>query len=338
MAVQLGIEEPLEPAEQAAVDAERAGQQQPADVSRETSAEPAAEAAPEQAQPDKGKPAKGKAPDAVPYSRFHETNEEKKLAQRERDELRERWARLEERAAMAREAQQRIEQAAQRPQPPARPDENVDPYGAQLWDRDRRIEELVSQQQQLAQQFQQHQQGLQQTQAAMQQGQQFSEFQSWLQNDVAAYRMQKPDYDAAATYAQQRMIEWASTFAPPEEVANIVNGLAAWAAQRSRASGRSAADAFYSLAHTMGYTGPKPAPGNGAPQSRAQATLEQVQKGQQHQGLSRAPAENDDNTNWSTMGAKELADMDDEAFAVAWADPKQRAKLEQVFRRLEIGA
>lgn len=313
-------------------DEERAAREQ-----EERGTIPEQQAAPE-AEPEKPKEPKPVETKTVPYDRFHELNEEHKAAKREAAELREKWARLEERQRLVQEAQQRLAQEQQRPKGPARPDETVDPIGAQLWDRDRRLEQLEQRNQQLEQQVGQVSQFTQQQQ-------QVGQFQTWLTMDENAYRVQKPDYDMATQHLRQRMQEFAQGIGvPDQEINTVISQLAYWVADAARRTGKSPANEYYRLAQVWGYAGPQPAPngnGNGQQQQTAPAkpspteTLRQVQKGQALQGLNRGPAQSDDNVNWTTMTAQDWNNMSDDEFASRLADPKQRPYIERAFARLE---
>jgi hypothetical protein len=295
---------------------------------------PAEEAAPPvyPGQPPQPPKAKKTPEQAIPYERFKEVNEESKRKDRELADMRERWARLEERSRLAQEAQQRFEQQqqveAQKPKGPPRPDDKVDPYGAELWDRDRRIDQLTSQLEQI-------QQNLGSTAQQMQQSSQLNDFNLWLTNDISTYRQRQPDYEQAAQHARQARVGfWQSVGLPPEQAEVIVNNEALAIAYAARQNGKSAAQAYYDAAKVMGYTG---AAQNGAPAAppSAQDKLAQLKKGQAAQGLSRAPILDDSNANWSNLTAQQLADMDENDFVEALQDPQRAKQMNAALERLE---
>lgn len=336
IAEQTGLTEELGPEDQAALDAEQRGEapEQPEQPEGQPQAQlqtnPEAQQQAEQAaEKGKGK----KKPDVIPYDRFQEVNERARAAEAQAAELREKWARLEERQRLAQEADQRMQQAAQQAKQPQRPDPAIDPVGAELWDRDQQIAELRST-------LQQVQQGLGQTAQTVQQQAQIQDFQNWIQGDVQTYRVQKPDYDQRAQVAMQKMLDYATSIgAPPQEAQLVVQQLANWIAQTTRRNGSSAAEAYYRFSDMIDPRTAAPAQGQpAAPAGKAAETLRQVQKGQQFQGLSRVPAENDDNRNWANLSAADLAEMSEDEFLARYQDPKTRPALEAAMRRLDMGA
>lgn len=298
----------------------------PSEPQAQAPPQPPQQAPPQQTQPEKHPPTH------VPRDRFNEVNEERKQLRARVAELSEKWARLEERAKLAQEAQERISKAAEAPATPPRPDPEVDPYGAQLWDRDRKIEELERR-------YQSIEQNTTKTAEQVQQQAQAREFETWFKNNEDAYRRSNPDYDQASLYARQKLEEyWRAIGMPEQAVQQTVSQLAYSVADTARRLNQNPAEAYHKLAQMMGYAPqqaavvtPQPAP---AP-SQAQQTLAQVQKGQQFQGLSNVPAANVENENWTTMTAAELADMPDDVFVQKMNDPRERQKIEQLYARLE---
>jgi len=283
--------------------------------------------------PQPGQKPKRTPEQAIPYERFKEVNEESKRKDRELSEMREKWARLEERANLAREAQSRFEQQqaldAEKAKVPAKPDETIDPYGAQLWERDRKIDALTQRLESMAQNFGQ-------TTQQVQQSAQLNDFNLWLTNDINSYRTRQPDYEQAAQHARSaRITFWQSVGLPPEQAEAIVNNEALAVAYAARQNGKSAAQAYYDAAKTMGYTG---APNGAAPAAAPpspQERLAQVKKGQAAQGLSRAPVFDDQNANWSNLTAQQIADMDENDFVEALQDPQRAKQVNAALERLE---
>ena len=113
-------------------------------------------------------------------------------------------------------------------------------------------------------------------------------------------------------------------------------------AQIARQNGKSAAQVFYELAQETGYQNGNPqAPAPLTPevqQSQGRERMEQVRKGQKFQGLGRVPAENSNNIDYSNLGAQELADYDEDQFAIDIVDPVKGPQLRKALQRLEMGA
>lgn len=327
-----GLDEPLDAEEQSALEAE---QQAPPEEQTEQQQPPPDEAA-QQAQAEKPqeKGKEKKLPEHVPYQRFQEVNQERAQAMREANELRERWARLEERARLAQEAETRIQQAAQASKGPQRPDETVDPVGAQLWDRDQQIA-------QLRQQVEQVQQGVGLTQQQVQQQAEQQQFQTWLQQDVAAVERTTPHYSQAAQYVFENVRNFAKELgANDQQAEQFLGALQVMATRTAMQAGKSPAAAFYNLANNLGFTPQQQQAAQQAQQQPnaaqvAQIKLEQAKAGQKHQGLTRAPAENEDNILHSNLGPTELANMPEAQFMAMLEDPKQRKILERAFGKAE---
>jgi hypothetical protein len=299
--------------------------------------EPPGEEAPPQVLPA-GQPGQQPKPkrtpeQAIPYERFREVNEDSKRKDKEISELREKWARLEERANLAREAQARFEQQqhadAERARVPTRPDDKVDPYGAELWERDRRIDALTQRLEQMAASFGQ-------TTQQVQQSAQLNDFNLWLTNDINHYRARQPDYEQAAQHARNaRITFWQSVGLPPEQAEAVVNNEALAVAYQARQNGKSAAQAYYDAAKMMGYTGAPNGAAAAATPPSPKDKLAQVKKGQAAQGLSRAPVFDDQNANWSNLTAQQIADMDENDFVEALQDPQRAKQMNAALERLE---
>jgi prefoldin subunit 5 len=289
---------------------------------------------PEQAAKPEAKPKKVPE-EAVPYERFKQIWDEAKGKDQELAALRERWARLEERQNLAREAQERLEQQQlaeqQKAKIPPRPDETIDPYGAQLWERDRKIEALSSKLEELSS-------GLGQTTQQLNQSSQMNDFNLWLTSDINAYRAKQPDYEQAAQHARQaRLTFWQSVGIPLQQAEAIVNNEALAIAFAAKQNNKSAAQAYYDAAKTMGYQGAAPTNGNGAAAAppSAQEKMAQLKRGQAAQGLSRAPVLDDNNANWSALTAQQIADMDENDFVEALQDPQRAVQINKALERLE---
>jgi hypothetical protein len=164
---------------------------------------------------------------------------EKEQLSRQLAEERERFVRLDERRRAAEEAD--APRYAHAPQgPPSRlgprPDVELDPWGADVWDARRETELL------------QHR--VEQDQADRQQ----QEFTRWIEDDTDRFRARHADYDQAANHAYQWRVKYWMDLGRPEAVARgIVDQEAAATAMMARQSGKSVAQHFYDLAKQVGY-------------------------------------------------------------------------------------
>lgn len=295
----------------------------------EHAAEPAEQAPPEPAPAPEPEAAKGeeKVIGPVPYDRFKEVNERRAAAEKERDELREKWARMDERTRQINEAREAAQQQAQEAQRAAeRPDANIDPVGAKLWDleeRDRKREQELSA----------AQQRLQELQGGFQQNQQLQAFTNYVTYDVQRYKAQHPEYDEAATFAAQKRQEaWMAAGATPEVARNIVQRESEALANLAMQNGRSVAEAVHMLAKQWGFQPQAPANGNGqrpAQPSANQARLDQVQRAQSHQGIGHIPGGgNEATTSYKNYTPAQIAEMSEAEFSRIKANPRAWAELQ----------
>jgi hypothetical protein len=148
--------------------------------------------------------------------------------------------RADERMKAARET----EEYASRQQPPTeppsrlgpRPDDYIDPIGADLWDT-RRDTELLRLQ-------------LEGQQAERQR----VEFTNWVQQDASQFRAEHPDYDQATAHAYAFRVEyWKGLGLDDARARRIVDQEAMATATLARQGGKSAAARFYELAKQVGY-------------------------------------------------------------------------------------
>jgi hypothetical protein len=198
---------------------------------------------------------------------------------RERNELRERWARLDEKGKIAAQIQQQAAATAEAARIQAqRPDPDVDPAGARIFD----LEQKLAQQDQKFQQFQNTFQGT---------TQQFNEHQARLQLqqfeniDVQRALAEHPDYMNALAHLRNTRIALNQKLGYTAEQAAALwetekNAYVAQAMQ----NGVSATAFAYEMSKAVGYQPPQangaaPANGNGA------ARIQQLQNGQRMQGL-----------------------------------------------------
>jgi hypothetical protein len=104
-------------------------------------------------------------------------------------------------------------------------------------------------------------------------------------------------------------------------------------------NGRSIAEQVYELARQWGYQGAAPANG-GAPANgngaRNQQKLNQAQKGQSMQGLSRVPTTGSEAaTNLRNLSPSEIADMKEDVFMRLLSDPNSRRDLEYAMAKAD---
>ena len=317
---ELPTEQAAEAEELAPIVPENAAEAAPAEAEQ-----PAAEAAPAEAQPEA--PSK-----TIPYERFQEINERRKAAEKTAAELQEKWARLDERSKQLREAQQAAQQQAEAQQRAAeRPDPTVDPVGAELWDTKQAMAQMQSQFQQLQGQFAQQVTGLQQNQ-------QQAEFNNWVDREAANYATQDPAYYDKARYAASKRMEfWQSLGATPEMSQELVARESFALAAMARSNGKHFPTIVSGLATGWGWqpqqptqngntatpaSSPAPAP------TAAQQRLNQVQKGQTVQGLSRVPgAGTEAATTYRNYTPAQIASMTEAEFNAAMSDPKAKKDL-----------
>jgi hypothetical protein len=269
--------------------------------------------------------------------------ERNKALEAELAQERERIARLDERARMARELEERAaaQQRQQTQEIPsklgAKPDASIDPIGADLWDV-RRENELLRHEQA------QTRQAVGATDQQLQANRQQQEFANWVNNDAAQFRAQHADYDQAANHAYEfRVNYWKDLGLPEAQARQIVDQEAVATAMVARQSGKSPSAQFYELAKRVGYQAqgtetqalqPEVQP---SPTQAARERLNQVRNGQKFQGLSRVPAERAENVDWSNLDAQAIADIPEEDFTADLNDPVKGPQLRKALARLELG-
>lgn len=302
----------------------------------EQAVEPAVAEPAQQAQPDtQQQPAADAEPPnktgVIPYERFKEVNDRAKQAETERNELREKWARLEERQNLLAESRRAAEaqrqaanQAAQRPDP------NIDPIGAELYDTKQTLAQQAQALQAMQQEFQQRTQGLQQNQDEAQ-------FNNYVQNQVQAYSAQDPNYIAKATHAANwRIGFWQEMGLPPEVAKDIVQKESVLVVKIAQQYGVNFAPIIAGLGERLGWQPPQQAqqPQNGqrqaAPQTQQNAALlNQVRNGQRVQGMGNIPGSGAEGvTSYRNYTAAQLASMGEAEFNRAMSDPRMRAELQ----------
>lgn len=282
----------------------------------------------------------------IPYGRWQEfingrnkEREERKAEQEALAQLREKWARLDERSKQIREAQEAAARQVQQQREAAeRPDPAIDPVGAKIWDQDKAIRDLTAWKQQREQadgQFQQQ----------YQQDQQTTQFNNWVVAEANNYAHHQKDYfDAARHAAKWRMDFWSNLGLPPDQAQQLVMHESNLLARISQQTGKPFAPIVYELAKSVGYR-PRPEYGDGngngaaptsAAASQAGKVLSQVAKGQAMQGLSRAPsAGGEAKSRYRDMTPADIANMTEAEFSAALNNPQTKAEMEYAMARAD---
>jgi len=295
-------------------------------------------------QPDEAaKPAEGQAqPEAdVPYWRFKDLNETNLRLERELAEHREFRTRLDERQRFINESTQRQQQEAEAARRAAeRPDANLDPVGAELYDlraaraqQDQALQHLQSQLNNLGQNYQS--------------GQEQQQFSNWVTNEANTYAAAEADYFPSAKYAADKRIEFWKSIAPnaPAGLAErMVEGESILIARLAQQYGGKFAPAVHKLAREWGYSAQPVANGNGAaprlqavPSNPQQQRLQQVRNGQRMQGLGAVPqgAPAGGASAYRNFSAADIANMSEREFMKAMADPTSARDLRYAMSRAE---
>jgi len=298
-----------------------------------TQAAPAAEGA---AAPTTEKPKPATEDRMVPIARLNEVINE-------RNQLRESWARLDERRQLAQQLESQAQQTAEAARVAAtRPDPDVDPQGARIWDLEQKLTQTMQAIPQLQQNFQQTAQTFQQQQAQLQM-QQYENMD--VQRAVAAH----PDYMSALGHLKEVRVGLNMKLGYSREQAEQLWNVEtrAYVAQAMQ-NGTSATEYAYEMAKLTGYQGSQingngtaaAQPTNGAPNGAQRIT--QLQNGQKVQGLGgKIPAtESDPNSNIKSMNAQQFAEWmgqysDEEFLALLNTNAALRTAVNQKF--VELG-
>lgn len=298
----------------------------------EAPAEPAAEPAPApEAEPEP----EAKAEPRGAEKRIKELLEQGQAKDRELQQLRENWARLDERqrqAQQAREEAGRIARQAEQNQNPYDP--QLDPVGHKTWE----LEHKLAAMEQWRQQQEQYNAQIQQVYT---QDQQQRQLESYIVAQTQAYQQVKPDYLDAMNYiAQAELNLWLGMGYPAEQAKQIVLAKGQALAAQAMQQGKSFPETVYNIAVGVGYK-PRTANGNGkaiSPQvSAAARTLNQAKNGQALQGLNRAPAAAQEGATgrYLNMTAAEIAAVPDAVWQRDWKNPALQAEMELALRRLD---
>lgn len=276
--------------------------------------------------------------------RIRELVARSKAAEAERDaerqaaaELRERWARLDERSRQAKETDARFEEERQAAKRQAeRPDPAIDPQAAELWDlkdgRRQDAERLAALERRLNETGQQ-------TQASLQQQQMLN----YLRDDVSRFEREHPDYNQAAAYAADKRKQfWVGLGHSEENARNIVQQETAAIVAAGVNAGRSVAQTVYGLATDWGYKAE--ANGNGAAAAQttngvtSQEKLRQVTAGQAVQGMPKTGAAAGDSDNIARMDATQIAAMSEDKFMSIMSTPAGARAMNKRMAELELSS
>ena len=297
-------------------------------------------------------PAKqSKGEEFVPRSRLNEVIAQREAKEKEAQEFRDKWNNLMGKQELAREAQQRADEAAKAAEmAKLRPDPELDPAGARAWDAEQRAIRAEQVLQQLQAQVQQTQQSVQQNQVDQQ-------FNAWVNSQAQQGRTKVADYDARIDYTRNARFQWWSSLMPAEQAREMVareeQGIVALAMQR----GIPLSDVVTQLSNMFAY------PGNGAAQPNGQANgngavqpngqvrqaqvmpdasekIRQIQAGQAAQGLGRVQSgQSMALKNWQTMDDNEFAEyvvgLPDETYIDMINDPRTGKEFHK--KVLELG-
>lgn len=282
---------------------EAATTQEDVDAGAEQEREAAGKAKEGGGEADKPQDEKSK---TVPHQALHAEREEHKKTRSELNEMREKWARLEERMQMF---------AAQKPQEKeeAAPDPNEDVFGALMYERQKR-EALEKQFNETAQQAQERQQAQQQVRTAF----------GHLNQSIEVARQTTPDIDEASNWLyglrkSQLKAAGMDDFSAEQHIQQEVYGGIITALQR----GMDPAAYFYEYAKASGYTRKESS-------DAGKEAAEKIQKIAKAQDASKTIGQTSGKAGGDEITPEALAGMSDSEFS-AWIDkPENARKFEQI--------
>jgi hypothetical protein len=276
--------------------------------------------------------------EAIPYNRFKEVNDQRLALERELAEHREFRTRLDERQRVINEANSRVnQQQAEQRRAAERPDPNIDPVGAELYDL-----KMARFQDQLA--IEQLQRQAQEYQNTYNTGQEQRQFSDWVTNEANTYAASDTSYFPAAKFAADKRIAFWKAVAPnaPQGLAEkLVEGESVLIARMAQQFGGRFAPAVAQLAKEWGYLPAGAAkPNGGAPPrqtSPAQQRLQQVAAGQRVQGLGAVPAGGNANgaSSYRNYSPNDIANMSEQEFMRAMSNPQSAADLKYALSRAD---
>lgn len=274
--------------------------------------------------------------------------------ERELAELRAEAAARKAREKIDEEAQERVRQAREEAE---RPDPEVDPFGAKMWDleqKQKKLDEFFAAQDKQKQE----EEALREQRTALET--ELKSLDSFLLEDVTAFKAEHPDYDHAAqkVIAAQRKVFQNAGYTEDEAGAMTANMLLQMA-RKAKVQGKSVAESVYNVAvEDLGYTakgvsassneGENRATENETPPEQpekptvakvtadAKAKIAALKKAQQVQGLGgQTPNQRTRTEDVSQLSPEEIANMSDEDFLMMKQDPKTRHLLNS--RMEELG-
>ena len=281
--------------------------------------------------------------DVVHYGRFKEVLDQKTALEKELADAREFRARLDERQRLLREQddQRRVAEEQQR-RAAQRPDPNLDPVGAEIYD----LRQTNAQYTANLQAMQNQLNGLGQNVQSTQEQNTFAEWVKTHANNYAATPDGSNYFPAAKHAADYRIGLWKriAPRAPAGLAEQMVEGESILIARLNQMYGDGNFPVEIArLAKDFGYN-PNPAPAaNGAPRpvarppTQQQQRLQQVSNGQRMQGLNQVPAGGNANgaSAYRNYSAADIANMSEREFQRALADPNTAKDLRYAMARAE---
>jgi myosin heavy subunit len=255
---------------------------------------------------------------AIPYERFQEQTKARaeaekraEAASREAAELREKWARLDAVQKVAENAQKQIaESQAAAKAAKERPDPDLDPQGAKLWDTQQMVAQLQAQVALQAQQFQgAQQQGVQSAQEM--------QFQMWTQNAIAQARAADPQHDAKVDGLKNVFRQmWQAAGRPAGDAEVIMNATERALVETALQSGTPLnvmvgriGQNVQEWANALMAANPTPNGQSKVASPKAADKIAQITKGQAAQGLGRVQSGGElKNNDWENMSSEEFRD------------------------------
>lgn len=253
----------------------------------------------------------------------------------ENQALREWRARFDERQRIIQEAQQQQTQEdkqleAQRRREAERPDPNIDPVGAELYD----VKEQLRLQNERWDQLTQGQQQNQQQAAAQTRIQQGF---NYLNQDIVVQSRAIPDLaDGLEHLRQWRLKSYLDAGFDPQTANMRVAGEVLELTENVARRGGSPAQYFYQRARELGWQGqssstqPAMAPQQQRPPQ--QQRVEQLQRGQQLQGIGGRQAGVQTNRG---LSYEDLVNLPEDQFATLYANPRYKAQIDRMFSAAE---
>lgn len=244
----------------------------------------------------------------------------------------ERWRARQE---LEREAQERVRRMQHEA---SRPDPEVDPVGAQMWD----MQNQLRQQNEFIQAVQRERQAQQQYMNEQQQTHQMlQEVDRFVDADLKAYRAANPEfnYDEASLFVQKKIVDmWMSTGLTEQQALAVTANQFAAIARSAQMNNQSACATVAQLSRDLGYqqsngNGRQPAPAANGTQESAAQKITRVNKAQKMQGLGgKTPAERTVAEDIGLISSEQLAEMSDDQYLELKSNPQTARMLE---KRLE---